>query len=277
MAGDPPLRMQRVNVRFPGFGLKDVDLVVERGFVTGFVGVNGSGKTTTIKTALGMIRPVSGTIECVPRSRIGVVLDTPLYPPSWTSDDVARALRPFYPTWEQQRYEQTLDRLEVPRATRLHAMSRGQGVKLMTAAALAHGPELLLLDEPTGGLDPVARSTYLDVLTDYLQDEDRSILYSTHITSDLDRIADHIVIIDDGRILLAAPTDELVDAFRIVRGTGEALPHRLRAHAFGLREYEAGWEALLPAGDADDVTDAVVERPDLEAVVIHLAKGPSYV
>lgn len=273
---DTAVRVSGLEKRYPTFALGPIDLAVPRGFVTGLVGANGSGKTTTLKAILGMVRPDAGRIEAPGRDRIGVVLDTPAYVREWRSDEVGRALAPFYPTWSAQRFGDLLASFGIPERTRVSHLSRGMGMKLQVAVALAHETDLLLFDEPTSGLDPLARSELMDLVAEYMTDAAHTVLFSTHITTDLDRIADHIIVLDKGRVAAAMPRDELIDSYRLVRGAADPLPDDLRPAALGLRVHDAGWDALLPTNQVQTQTlgcGAVVEPPTLDDIVVRFAKG----
>ncbi|WP_226913231.1 ABC transporter ATP-binding protein [Gephyromycinifex aptenodytis] len=249
-----------------------MDLVLPRGYVMGFIGTNGAGKTTTIKAALGMLIPDSGVIQAPPMERIGVVLDSPFYVRDWRVRDVARAVAPFYPHWDQSKFESLCADFGLAQKPRVKELSRGQGMKLMTAVALAHDAELLILDEPTSGLDPLARDHFLDILAEFMQDESHAVLFSTHITSDLERIADLVTVIDSGRIVTSQATEDLLERFVLVRGGPDDLPGQLRHRVHGLREHSVGFDALVDADDAALFGPAVVrERPSLDDLVVRLA------
>ena len=146
-------------------------------------------------------------------------------------------------------------------------------MRLQMAAALAHAPELLILDEPTGGLDPLARSEMVDALADYMTDEGHTVLFSTHITTDLDRLADRLVILDHGRVVGAGTTDELISSMRIVRGGPETLTVDVAERVFGLRRTSVGWEGMLATERAEALSGVVLEEPTIEDLAIHIAKG----
>ena len=257
----------------PEFVLDDVSFTVERGYVTGFIGANGSGKTTTIKAVLGMIHPDSGTAATVPHERIGVVFDAPPYNGMWRVRDVGRGLSRFFPTWSDEAFDRQIAGADLDPAKRVKDLSRGMGMRLQMAAALAHAPELLILDEPTGGLDPLARSEMVDALADYMTDEGHTVLFSTHITTDLDRLADRLVILDHGRVVGAGTTDELISSMRIVRGGPETLTVDVAERVFGLRRTSVGWEGMLATERAEALSGVVLEEPTIEDLAIHIAKG----
>ena len=202
--------------RLAGFSLLDIDLTIPAGYITGFVGPNGAGKTSTIKCLLGMLRPDAGEVTVLgrpagsPSDQVGVVLDTPSLVGDWTVAQTARAVGRFYPSWDAAVFAGYCERFALPATTKVRNLSRGMGMKLQIALALSHDTRLLIMDEPTSGLDPVARDDLLALLQDYMLDERNAVLFSTHLTADLERVADFIVVIDQGRILHAEPRDDLL-------------------------------------------------------------------
>lgn len=269
-----PVEISQLTKRYPGFTLDNVSLTVESGYVTGFVGANGSGKTTTIKCALGLVHPTSGSASCWPHERIGVVFDAPHYNGEWRVGDVERGLRRFYPKWDELVFASHLERAGIDRSKRVKALSRGMGMRLQMAVAMAHGPDLLILDEPTSGLDPLGRSELMDELAEFMTDERHAIWFSTHITTDLDRIADRLVVLDEGKVIASGITDEVLDAYRVVRGAPASLTERLRHLLLGLHETSTGWDALLPSGRVDQLgPEVLTETPTIEQLAIAIAKG----
>lgn len=273
-----PLELRGITKRRDGFTLGPLDLVVPRGYVMGFVGANGAGKTTTIKVALGLVRPDGGTVSLLDHARVGVVQDTPAYVGEWSAAEVGRAVAPFYPDWDAAGFAHLLAWAGIEPTKRVKALSRGMGMKLQLAVALSHGAELLILDEPTSGLDPLARSELVEMIAEFMTVESHSVLFSTHITTDLEKIADYITVIDDGRIVASTTRDELVDAYRMVRGAAAELDADLRPLVRGLREHGAGWEGLMATEDTVALgRRAVAEQPSLEEIVVHLAKEHRHV
>ena len=258
-----PVEISHLTKHYPDFSLNDVTFSVPAGYVTGFVGANGAGKTTTIKAALGMIHPDAGSATTMGHERIGVVFDAQ-----------GKTFRhDLYPAWSQERYDSELQAAGLTPAKRVKELSRGMGMRLQMAVALAHDPELLILDEPTGGLDPLARTEMVDMLAQFMVEEGRTILFSTHITSDLDRLADYLVILSRGRVVANGTAEEIIGSFRLVRGTPEHLTDAVRQASLGLRSTSLGWEAMMPADAAEALTDRiVVEVPTIEDLAVHIAK-----
>lgn len=273
---DHALAIRGLTKQFPRFTLRDVDLVVPRGYVMGFVGANGAGKTTTIKAALGMTLPDAGTIERPSLDRVGVVLDSPFYVRDWRVAQVASAVAPFYPRWDSQRFAELCHDFGLPARARVKELSRGQGMKLMVAVALSHEAELLILDEPTSGLDPLARDQLLDILAEFMEDPGHAVLFSTHITTDLERIADLVTVIDSGRIVASTDKDTLLEEFVLVRGGPADLPAELRGVIHGLREHTVGFDGLVTVADAAAFGPGVaLDRPTLDDLVVRLASPPA--
>ena len=261
------------------FHLRDVSFELPTGFVMGFVGPNGAGKTTTIRCLLGMIRRDAGEVEVLGRrlpadpdlhQDIGVVLDHAFFVDDWRLPDVERALRPFYGRWDSARYRSLLEDFHLDPGHKVKELSRGQSMKLMIAVALSHGARLLILDEPTSGLDPLARDDLVGILGDFLTDDGHSVLFSTHITTDLERIADYVTFIRDGRVVASSTKDELLDGYRLVRGGPDDLLEPELPLA-GTRRTPAGVEALVRTVDLAELRgDLVVEAPTLDQLVVKL-------
>ena len=216
------------------FSLRDVTLAVEPGQIVGFVGANGAGKTTTIRAALGLIKLDAGEVHlfgqhcgadapgeaqrCL-RSHIGLVLDTCPFPSTLKVGQIESLVGPAYPTWDRETFVRFINRFGLDPKTKVKDLSRGMGMKLQLACALSHNAKLLVLDEATAGLDPMAREELLDELLAFVADGQHSVLLSSHITSDLDRTADRVICIDNGSIIFDLPREDITDRAGIAHCT----------------------------------------------------------
>ena len=246
----------------------------------GFVGANGAGKTTTIRCLLGMQRIERGEIEVLGhrlpgpvalRQDVGVVLDHTYLVGEWRLGEVERAVGPFYDRWDSTRYHGLLGEFGLDPRARVKDLSRGMAVKLMITIALSHHARLLVFDEPTSGLDPVARDELGGILGDFLTDERHSILFSTHITADLERIGDYLTLIHDGRIVATGTKDEILDGYRVVRGGPDDLADVVGIPLIGVRRTGVGVQALVATEDAELLGDRVlVDPPSLEEIAVHI-------
>ena len=230
------LEIRGLGKAYPGFALKDVSFAVPRGYVMGLIGPNGAGKTTIIKLVMNLISRGAGDVEIFGldslaheaevKSRIGFVYDEPCFPHDATARDMGWAIGPFYPGWREERYRSLIGEFGVPESRKFKKLSQGMQMKLALALALSHDADLILMDEPTAGLDLGFRRELLDHLSAILEDERKSVLFSTHVTSDLERIADFVTFIRDGELVFTLPKDELRDEWGIVKGNGR-LPEQL--------------------------------------------------
>lgn len=265
---------------YPGFSLKNVSFTVPEGLCCGFVGPNGAGKSTTLRMMAGLAFPDSGDIRLLGRcagdpavkDEIGILFDQPYYQEEWTPLDMEKSLAPFYSGWDSVRYRDYLSRFGLDPRKRFKSFSRGMKQKLAFAFHLSRNTRLLLLDEPTGGLDPAARDELLDILREYMVPEDRTVLFSTHITSDLERLADCIVYISGGAISYAGDKEELVSRYCVVRGN--ALPREKEACAMGLRQSGSGYECLMELTEIGGLPpDAVTEPATIGDVVVYMERN----
>ncbi|MEI6101198.1 MAG: ABC transporter ATP-binding protein, partial [Eubacteriales bacterium] len=213
---------------FKDFSLKDVAFSLPKGFIMGFVGKNGAGKTTTIRLILNMLTRSGGDVKVFGmdnindeqkiKQDIGVVFDETFFVGTWKISEVEKVVKGFYARWSSQLFGNYLKSFGLPADKKVKDLSRGMKMKLMLAVALSHEAKLLILDEPTSGLDPVARDELLGILGEYIADGEKTILFSTHITSDLERIADYISLIDNGRIFYTGTKDSLLENYRVIKG-----------------------------------------------------------
>jgi ABC-2 type transport system ATP-binding protein len=279
---DPDLAfaLRGVSATVGQFHLRDVSFSLPLGYVMGFIGANGAGKTTTIRCLLGMQHFERGEIEVlghpVPgpaglRQDVGVVLDHTYLVGDWRLSEVERAVRPFYDRWDSTRYHDLLGEFGLEPRAKVKDLSRGMAVKLTIALALSHQARLLVFDEPTSGLDPSARDELIGILGDFLIDEGHSVLFSTHITSDLERIGDYLTLIHGGQIACTGTKEQVLGSYRIARGGPDDLTGTIGARLIGVRRTPAGVQALVPAEDARLLDPRVlVEAPTLEEIAVHI-------
>lgn len=257
------------------FSLRDVTLAVEPGQIVGFVGANGAGKTTTIRAALGLIKLDAGEVhlfgQCYGadasdetqrhlRSRIGLVLDTCPFPSTLKVGQVERLVGPAYPTWSCETFAGFIDRFGLDPKTKVKDLSRGMGMKLQLACALSHNAKLLVLDEATAGLDPMAREELLDELLAFVANGQHSVLLSSHITSDLDRTADRVICIDNGSIVFDLPREDITDRAGIAHCT-QAQASELMACVEGARAAHHAYSVDVLVPNRRDVLEAFPEIP----------------
>jgi ABC-2 type transport system ATP-binding protein len=260
--------------RYGAFELDGVTFDVPRGYIMGFVGPNGAGKTTTIKLILGVINPNAGSIEAPDQEQIGVVMDAPPYVDDWTLKDVEAAISPFYQNWDAGKFAGYLKSFGLDAKKKVKELSRGMKVKLQIAAALSHGAKLLILDEPTSGLDPVARDEICDLLREFVTDEDKSVLFSTHITADLEKTADYITFILDGRIMFTGAKDILLEKYVRVTGGLRELDPEQKKLVIGYREHGTGFEGMAETAQTRKLPGSLLMEPiTLDEIIIFMNKG----
>ena len=257
------LAIKTLTRSFPGFQLGPLGLTLPGGCILGLIGENGAGKSTTIKLILGMLRKAGGSVTVrgrdnsraahLIRDEVGVVLDEVGLPDCLTALQTGRVMEGIFRRWDSAAYASYLHQLEIPERKAFKELSRGTRMKLGIAVALSHEPRLLLLDEATSGLDPVGRDQVVEMLAEFTREEDHSVLLSSHIVSDLERICDYVAFLHKGKLLLCEEKDRLLEEYGIVRGTAGQLAALESSAVLHRRENPYGAEALvlrdrLPAG-----------------------------
>jgi len=281
------LEVENVCKIYPDFRLNAISFTLPAGYIMGFVGQNGAGKTTTIRCILNMAVRESGEIkifgldnirdELAVKQELAAVFDEIFFVDTWRVREVEKAIQGFYSQWDSERYAGFLKKFELPPHKQVKDLSRGMKMKLMLAVAMSHGAKLLLLDEPTSGLDPVARDELLDILRDYIADGEKSVFFSTHITSDLERIADFITLIDHGHIFYTGTKDGLLEHFCIVRGGQADLSGELQKKLIGLSRNSTGFNGMLRAEDAKMLPSSVVtEQPAIDEILVYISKEEAH-
>ena len=280
------LAVHGLNKRYPTFHLKDVSFAVERGRIMGFIGRNGAGKTTTLKSILNLVHPDSGSIEFfgleMPgrefeiKQRIACIFGAANYYAQSKLRSIAEVYRRFYTSWDETVYRSYLSAFELNPEKKLKQLSQGMSIKFALALALSHHAEFLLLDEPTSGLDPVSRDELLTIFEQLVDREGVGILFSTHITSDLDKNADDITYIKNGEIVACAGKETLVSSYRLVEGPAAALSAALKARLIGYHERKGEFSALLRGDDlAGDAHGLAVSPADLESIMVYTERKPA--
>ena len=263
-----------------GFTLDDVTFDLPSGYIMGLVGPNGAGKSTLIKLILNMTTRDAGRIEVLgldamadeerAKEQLGVVLDSSYFIEYMTVDAVERTSSPMYPLWDHNLFDAYLRRFGLGRNKKIKDLSRGMQMKLMLAVALSHDAKLLILDEPTSGLDVLSRDELMDILSDYVADGGHSVIFSTHITADLERCADFLAYITSGMLYYSGPKDEFEDAFRLVKGGPDELTDGLQRAMVGIRTYATGFDALVRTQDIPHIggTDGLLtQHASIEDVI----------
>lgn len=276
------IRLNNITKSYDSFTLGPLSASVPQGSVVGFIGENGAGKTTTIKAILGMIRPDSGEIEVLGKKpdpndgawkeHIGAVLDACRFPDNLTPKNIGSFLSRVYKTWDSQKYTEYLQRFTVPPEKRVKDLSRGTGMKLSLAAALSHDTRLLILDEATSGLDPVVRNEILDVFLDFVQREDHTIFISSHITTDIEKIADYVLLIHQGKILLYENKDDILSGYGVLKFPKSMKISVPEDELLGTRKNTYGNECLVRSRNIRIPDGAVMDAASLEDVMLFLTK-----
>ena len=275
------LEIKELRKAYPGFLLDGVSFDVEEGSIMGFIGRNGAGKTTTIKSVLNLVHADGGTVlfegqdlwanETASKRQIGLVLGEFNFYKRKKLRSIAAATKQFYPEWDEDTYQSLLKRFSLDPEKKVSELSQGMRVKFALALALSHRAKLLILDEPTSGLDPVSRDELLDIFRDIIEDGEHSILFSTHIISDLEKCADYITYIKSGKIVVSTDADSFRDAYRLVSGEADQL-ERFRRQLIGYRSHAFGFTGLMRAEDAERAEGLKVAPADMESIMIYTEK-----
>lgn len=274
------LEVHGVSKRYRDFQLEDIDFVLPKGYIMGYVGRNGAGKSTTLNLIMNLCKCTAGSIrvdgfsceedEARYKEQIGYIGDEFYYSLYFTVKNIREILQNFYPTFDRDRFDELIAQWQLPEKTKFKDFSRGMRVKLMFASVLARETKLLILDEATNGLDPVVRAEVLRLLQDYIADGEHSVLFSTHILSDLEQIADYIFFIDEGKKVLFGAKDELLENYVLVKGERRDVTPALAEEMIGIIDQAYGFEALMESGRAALLArDFLCEKPTIDAIVLH--------
>ena len=265
------IEIKNLSKHYQGFSLENLNLTLPSGCIMGLVGENGAGKSTTIRMILGMTKPDSGEITVFGRKltreqkeQIGVVLDEPGYPGCMTAAQIGNMLSGIFRGWEQDAFKGYLTKLNIPAKKPFKDFSKGMKMKLCLAAAMSHGAKLLILDEATSGLDPVVRDELLDVFNEFTRDEGHSVLISSHIVSDLEKICDYVAFLRKGELVMCEEKDRLLERYCQIRTSAEQLARIPARCVLGKRENAFGVEAVIERSAAPtEMETAPVTLEDL--------------
>lgn len=283
---DKILEINNLRKSFKDFTLKDISFSVPKGFIMGFIGPNGAGKSTTIKLIMNLLKKDSGEIKVFGldhaqheneiKNRIGFVFDENYFYEELTILEMKRFVSAIYKNWEEHTFTKYLKEFNLPPKKKIKDLSKGMKMKFSLAIALAHKAELLIMDEPTSGLDHAVRSELLDILSFLIQDENKGVFFSTHITSDLDKIADYITFINNGEIIFSKTKDEILDNYALVKGEKHLLDQEVKKIFVGIKENQFSFEGLVDNRSKLErpfKEHLIIEKPSLENIMIHYMRG----
>lgn len=268
------------------FELNIENLNIEKGFITGFIGPNGSGKTTTIKLILNMIFKDRGSIKIFGKEYksddidikqiIGYVGDVSGYIPESKLKDIKKGISVFYKNWDEKVYQKYVEKFKLNENKRYKDLSKGQQKKFELVMALSHHPKIIIMDEPTANLDPLVRNEFLEILQEHIEKEEATVFYSTHITSDLDKVSDYLVFIYNGKIILKGERDIILDNHRIIRGNKNLIDNDTKKELVSFKENQFGFEGLTSnVKSAYEVfgEEVVYDKANLEDILMYYTRG----
>ncbi len=270
---------------FGTFHLQDISFSLQEGCITGFIGINGAGKTTTIKTILGLVSNYSGTIKLFGKdirknerelkNHIGIVFDEGYLYEDLTLIEMKMIVSASYKSWDDSAFKNNIERFKLQLNQRISTLSKGMRMKFSIALALSHHAELLIMDEPTSGLDPLIRNEVMDLLLEFMKEDGKSVLFSSHITSDLDKVADMLILINNGKILLNEEKDLLLDTHALVKGDKALLNDHTKKLFLALRETDYGFSGITNKRNEikQQLKNIQIERPSIEDIMLGYVKG----
>lgn len=278
------IEIRNLQKNYKNFSLTIDKLDIPEGYITGFIGPNGSGKTTTIKSLLGMVKPDSGEIK---------ILNADINKDTKTKEDIAyvgdesgfleesklsnlhKIISKFYSNWDEELYKKYINKFQIDESKNYKDLSKGQKKQFELIIALSHHPKLLIMDEPTSSLDPIIRNEFLELIQDHMEMDNMTVFYSTHITTDLDKSADYIVMIYKGKILLKGEKDEILDNHVIVKSKKDLIDASIKKDFISLKEYDFGFEGLISnRKKAYELfgNEAIYEKCTLEDILLYYTR-----
>lgn len=273
------LQVENLSKTYPTFKLDNVSFSLEKGYIMGFIGRNGAGKTTTLKSMLRFVHPDCGNVsingfdiekdEFAVKNSIGFVSGLDGFYNSKKIKQVTDITKKFFSNWSDETYKNLLEKFNLDENKFIKNLSAGMKVKYQLALAMSHDARLLILDEPTSGLDPVSRDELVILFQDYVADGEHSILFSTHVISDLEKCADYITYIKKGKILDSCDVVSFKDKYLLVNGKKEDLTDELKSKVIGVHEHNFGFEGMILKSDKDLFTKCEITQPSMEEIMVH--------
>lgn len=287
---DYVLEVKNVAKEFDEFKLDHISFTLEPGYIMGFIGPNGSGKSTTIKLIMNLLKKDSGEIKVFGKDhikyekeikeRIGFVYDESYFYEDLSINQMKNIVAAFYEAWDDSQFSRYIKEFDLDPKLKIKKLSKGMKMKFSLALALSHHADLIIMDEPTSGLDPIFRREILDILYSIIQDERKSIFFSTHITTDLEKIADYITFINQGKIVFSTSKDEVIEDYKVIKGDSKKLSDDVRNRFISIRETAVGFEGLTK--DVRSIRNTlgdkiIIEKPSLEDIMFYTVRGNSCV
>lgn len=272
-------KIENLSKTYPTFKLDNISFCLEPGYIMGFIGRNGAGKTTTLKSMLKFVHPDCGNVEIngfdintnefQVKNSIGFVSGLDGFYNSKKIKTVSDVTKKFFPNWNETLYRELLQKFNLDEEKLIKSLSAGMKVKYQIALAMSHDAKLLILDEPTSGLDPVSRDELIILFQDYVADGEHSILFSTHVTSDLDKCADYITYIKQGKIIESTDIVSYKEKYFLINGKIEDLTDELKAEIIGFHKHNFGFEGMILASDKQLFSNCEITKPNLEDIMVH--------
>lgn len=272
-------KIENLSKTYPTFKLDNISFCLEPGYIMGFIGRNGAGKTTTLKSMLKFVHPDCGNVEIngfdintnefQVKNSIGFVSGLDGFYNSKKIKTVSDVTKKFFPNWNETLYRELLQKFNLDEEKLIKSLSAGMKVKYQIALAMSHDAKLLILDEPTSGLDPVSRDELIILFQDYVADGEHSILFSTHVTSDLDKCADYITYIKQGKIIESTDIVSYKEKYFLINGKIEDLTDELKAKIIGFHKHNFGFEGMILASDKQLFSNCEITKPNLENIMVH--------
>lgn len=275
------IEIKKLIKKYPGFTLGEIDLAIPQGIIAGLIGENGAGKTTLIKSILDVVKKDQGEVYVLGREaayvkeEIGVVFDNSFFPEIMTPANIDSVMKDVYKNWDSPLFLKYLESFSIKKNQSLKTMSKGMRKKVEIATALSHHPKLLILDEPTGGLDPIVRNEVLDIFLNFIQDEEHTVLLSSHITGDLEHIADQIIFIDKGKVILDKERSEIFDHYGILRCSEEDFGRIAKEDILAYKKNRYEYDVLVEDIDGcrKKYENCIIDKITLEDLMLIMVKG----